>query len=82
MGFFGTPLIASPINCGALAMVISLIIVPYTQQDVTDWAIQFARCYETAGITNTDRIQITPVSYTHLLKTQLVAIIVATLSQT
>ena len=35
-------------------------IVPYTQQDVTDWAIQFARCYETAGITNTDRIQITP----------------------
>lgn len=28
MGFFGTPLIASPINCGALAMVISLIIVP------------------------------------------------------
>ena len=36
------------------------VIVPYTQQDVTDWAIQFARCYETAGITNTDRIQITP----------------------
>ena len=28
MGFFGTPLIASPINCGALAMVISLVIVP------------------------------------------------------
>lgn len=36
------------------------VIVPYTAQDVTDWAIQFARCYETAGITNTDRIQITP----------------------
>ena len=36
------------------------VIIPYTQQDVTDWAIQFARCYETAGITNTDRIQITP----------------------
>ena len=36
------------------------VIIPYTQQDVVDWAIQFARCYETAGITNTDRIQITP----------------------
>ena len=35
-------------------------IIPYTQQDVTDWAIQFARCYETAGITRADRIQITP----------------------
>lgn len=36
------------------------VIIPYTQQDVTDWAAQFARCYETAGITATDRIQITP----------------------
>lgn len=36
------------------------VIIPYTQQDVVDWAIQFARCYETAGITNRDRIQITP----------------------
>lgn len=36
------------------------VIVPYTQQDVIDWAIQFARCYETAGITNRDRIHITP----------------------
>lgn len=27
-GFFGAPLIASPINCGAIAMVLSLIIVP------------------------------------------------------
>ena len=36
------------------------VIIPYTQQDVTDWAIQFARCYETAGITRADRIQITP----------------------
>ena len=36
------------------------VIIPYTQQDVTDWAIQFARCYETAGITNRDRIHITP----------------------
>lgn len=36
------------------------VIIPYTQQDVTDWAIQFARCYETAGITNRDRVQITP----------------------
>ena len=36
------------------------VIVPYTQQDVVDWAVQFARCYETAGITNKDRIHITP----------------------
>ncbi len=36
------------------------VVIPYTQQDVTDWAIQFARCYETAGITNKDRIHITP----------------------
>lgn len=36
------------------------VIIPYTQQDVKDWAIQFARCYEMAGITNKDRIQITP----------------------
>lgn len=27
-GFFGTPLIESPINCGAIAMVFSLVIVP------------------------------------------------------
>ena len=36
------------------------VIIPYTQQDVIDWATIFARCYETAGITNKDRIQITP----------------------
>lgn len=36
------------------------VIIPYTQQDVTDWAIQFARCYEYAGITKEDRLQITP----------------------
>ena len=36
------------------------VIIPYTQKDVDDWALMFARCYETAGITNRDRIQITP----------------------
>lgn len=36
------------------------VIVPYTQKDVDDWAIQFARCYQMAGITNMDRLQITP----------------------
>ncbi len=36
------------------------VIIPYTQKDVEDWAIQFARCYEYAGITADDRIQITP----------------------
>ena len=36
------------------------VIIPYTQKDVDDWSTMFARCYETAGITNKDRIQITP----------------------
>ena len=36
------------------------VIIPYTAKDVEDWAIMFARCYEYAGITNRDRIQITP----------------------
>ena len=36
------------------------VIIPYTAKDVDDWAIQFKRCYEFAGITNKDRIQITP----------------------
>ncbi|MDE6520531.1 MAG: phenylacetate--CoA ligase [Ruminococcus sp.] len=36
------------------------VIIPYTAKDVDDWAIMFARCYEMAGITNKDRIQITP----------------------
>ena len=36
------------------------VIVPYTKKDVDDWAIQFARCFEYAGVTNRDRVQITP----------------------
>jgi phenylacetate-CoA ligase len=36
------------------------VIIPYTKKDVEDWAIMFKRCYEMAGITNLDRIQITP----------------------
>jgi hypothetical protein len=36
------------------------VIIPYTKKDVDDWAIQFKRCYEIAGITPEDRIQITP----------------------
>lgn len=36
------------------------VIIPYTQKDVNDWAIMFARCYEFAGITKLDRIHITP----------------------
>ena len=38
----------------------SPVIIPYTKKDVEDWAIMFQRCYEMAGITNKDRIQITP----------------------
>ncbi|MDO4302724.1 MAG: phenylacetate--CoA ligase [Bacillota bacterium] len=36
------------------------IIIPYTEKDVDDWGEMFKRCYEMAGITNLDRIQITP----------------------
>lgn len=36
------------------------VIIPYTKKDVDDWAEMFARCYEMAGLTNTDRVQITP----------------------
>jgi len=30
----------------------------YTQKDINDWANMFARCYETAGLTTKDRVQI------------------------
>lgn len=36
------------------------VIVPYTKRDIDDWAVQFARCYEYAGVTEADRVQITP----------------------
>ena len=36
------------------------VIIPYTKKDVEDWAELFKRCYEIAGITPKDRIQITP----------------------
>lgn len=36
------------------------VIIPYTAKDVEDWTTMFARCYEMAGITKKDRIQITP----------------------
>ena len=36
------------------------VIIPYTAKDVDDWGEMFKRCYERAGITNKDRIHITP----------------------
>ena len=36
------------------------VIIPYTKKDIEDWAMLFARCYEMAGITSKDRVQITP----------------------
>ncbi|MGI6115029.1 phenylacetate--CoA ligase family protein [Luoshenia tenuis] len=36
------------------------IIIPYTANDVDVWGEMFKRCYEVAGITRQDRIQITP----------------------
>lgn len=36
------------------------VIIPYTAQDVDDWGELFRRCYEVAGVTNLDRVHITP----------------------
>ena len=36
------------------------VIIPYTKRDVADWAAMFKRCYETAGVTKSDRVHITP----------------------
>ena len=36
------------------------VIIPYTAKDVEDWAVMLERCYRMAGITEEDRIQITP----------------------
>ena len=36
------------------------VIIPYSKKDIEDWSIMFARCFELAGITNKDRLQITP----------------------
>lgn len=36
------------------------VIIPYTAKDVDDWGEMFRRCYELAGVTNRDRVQITP----------------------
>jgi len=33
-------------------------ILSYTQKDIDDWAYMFGRCYELAGVTREDRIQI------------------------
>lgn len=34
------------------------VIVPYTQKDLDDWCEQFRRCYELAGVTDRDRVQV------------------------
>lgn len=36
------------------------VIIPYTKKDIDDWATMFSRCYKMAGVTNKDRIHITP----------------------
>ena len=36
------------------------VVIPYTAKDVDDWGEMFKRCYEFAGVTNEDRVQITP----------------------
>ena len=36
------------------------VIIPYTKQDIQDWAQMFARCYDFTGVGREDRVQITP----------------------
>lgn len=36
------------------------VIIPYTNQDLKDWAIMMERCMKVAGVTAQDRVQITP----------------------
>ncbi len=36
------------------------VVIPYTKKDVEDWAIIFERCYAMAGVTDKDRVHITP----------------------
>ncbi|APC08055.1 phenylacetate--CoA ligase [Neomoorella thermoacetica] len=36
------------------------IIIPYTAYDVAVWAQMMARCFAMAGVTNRDRVQVTP----------------------
>lgn len=36
------------------------VIIPYTKKDVDDWSKMFERCYLMAGVTEMDRIHITP----------------------
>ena len=37
----------------------SPVVIPYTKKDLDDWSNMMAKCYEIAGITEKDRIQIT-----------------------
>lgn len=36
------------------------VVIPYTKKDVEDWAVMFERCFRMAGVTEKDRIHITP----------------------
>ena len=36
------------------------IVIPYTAKDIEDWTLMFERCYAMAGVTDKDRVQITP----------------------
>lgn len=36
------------------------VVIPYTQKDIDDWSMLFARCYEITGVSKNDRVHITP----------------------
>lgn len=36
------------------------VILPYSRQDLEDWAVMMERCYQFAGVTREDRVQVTP----------------------
>ena len=36
------------------------VMIPYTAQDIEDWAVMMERCYQFAGVTSHDKVQVTP----------------------
>lgn len=36
------------------------VIIPYSSQDLEDWAVMMERCYQFAGVTRDDKVQVTP----------------------
>ena len=65
-GFVGTAFIASPINCGAIAMVLSLIIVPVVSLFTKRVEFEVDPPHVEGAIAREYEQELEAVSYTHL----------------